>query len=149
MIVRVARTLERSDRQSLLAEALATRATALARLGRHSAALAAFQRAITLCKHIGSMSRAAHVALTLVQEVGDSLTVADRTRPISGRTLREEIYALEHDLIKQALEVNDGSITFAARSLGMTYQNLDYALNMRHKDLLKKRTPVRRRPRKQ
>lgn len=143
------RTLEGSDRQSLLAEALATHGTALARLGRHSAALAAFQRAIALSQHIGSISRAAHVALTLVQEIGEVLTVAESARPISGRTLSEEIRALEHDLIKQALEQFEGSITYAAHGLGMTYQNLDYALNTRHKDLLKKRTPVRRRPRKQ
>ena len=143
------RTLEGSDRQSLLAEALATHGTALARLGRHSAALVAFQRAIAVSQHIGSMSRAAHVALTLVQELGDRLTVAESTLPISGRTLSEDLRALEHDLIKQALEQSEGSITYAARSLGMTYQNLDYALNTRHKDLLKKRAPVRRRPRKQ
>jgi tetratricopeptide (TPR) repeat protein len=142
-------TLENSDRQSLLAEALATHGTALARLGSHGAALAAFQRAIAVCEHIGSISRAAHIALALVQEIGANLTGAEGARPISGRTLSEELRALEHDLIKQALELNDGSITYAARSLGMTYQNLDYALNSRHKDLLKKRTPVRRRQRKQ
>lgn len=142
------RTLEDSDRQSLLAEALATHGTALARLGRYSAALAAFQRAIAITQHIGSINRAAHVALTLVQEIGERLTVAEGARPISGRTLSDELRAVEHDLIKHALEECEGSVTYAARRLGMTYQNLDYALNTRHKDLLKQRTPARRRRRK-
>ena len=142
------RTLDGSDRQSLLAEALATHGTALARLGRHSAALSTFQRAIAVSQHIGGISRAAHIAFALVQELGEVLTVAESTRAISGRTLNDELRALEHDLIKQALEQSEGSITYAACILGMSYQNLDYAINTRHKDLLKKRTPVRRRPRK-
>ena len=86
---------------------------------------------------------------TAFQELGQRLTVPEETRPISGRTLSEELRSVEHDLIKKALEESEGSITYAARSLGMTYQNLDYALKTRHKDLLKKRTPVRRRSRKQ
>ena len=40
-------------------------------------------------------------------------------------------------------------MTYAARSLGMSYQALNYMLKTRHKDLLKERTPVRRRKRKQ
>lgn len=54
------RILENSDRQSLLAEALATHGTALARLGSHSAALAAFQRAIAVSQQIGSANRVTH-----------------------------------------------------------------------------------------
>lgn len=105
------RTLDGSDRQSLLAEALATHGTALARLRRYDAALATFQRAIAVCERIGAISRAAHIALAMVQELGEWLTVADNTRPISGRTLSEELRALEHDLIEQALEQSEAHLT--------------------------------------
>jgi tetratricopeptide (TPR) repeat protein len=142
------RSLEHTDRQSLLAEALITHGIALARLGRDSAALAAFQRAIAVSQLIGALNRAAEASFTAFQEMGQRLTVAEETRPVSGRTLSEELRSVEHDLMKKALEESEGSITYAARSLGMSYQNLDYALKTRHKDLLKKRTPVRRRPRK-
>jgi tetratricopeptide (TPR) repeat protein len=141
------RSLENSERQSLLAEALITHGIALARLGRDSAALAAFQRAIAVSQLIDASNRAAEASFTAFLELGERLTVAEETRPISGRTLSEELRAVEHDLIKKALEESEGSITYAARSLGMTYQNLGYALKTRHKDLLKKRTPVRRRSR--
>jgi len=143
------RSLENRERQSLLAEALITHGIALARLGRDSAALAAFQRAIAVSQLIGASNRAAEASFTAFLELGERLTVAEETRPICGRTLSEELRAVEHDLIKKALEESEGSITYAARSLGMTYQNLDYALKTRHKDLLKQRTPVRRRSRKQ
>jgi len=142
------RILENSDRQSLLAEALTTHATALARLGQYGIALASFRRALALSEQIGTFNRAADVALTMFREIGDRLAVVEAAKPVSGRTLSEQVHALEHDVIKHALDAFQGSITYAARSLGMTYQNLNHALNTRHKDLIKVRTPVRRRPRK-
>ena len=142
------RVFEKSDRQSLLAESLTTHGIALARLGYYSAALATFRRAIDLSKQIGSLRRAAEVALTLLDELSDRLVVVEKAKPISGRKLSAERKSLEHDLIKHALEVADGSITYAARSLGMSHQTLNYMLETRHRDLLKKRSPVRRRPRK-
>lgn len=53
----------------------------------------------------------------------------------------------EHEL-KQAFEGAQGGVTFAARTLGMSYQRLTQKLKTEHKDLIKVRTPVRRRPRK-
>ncbi len=142
------RILENSDRQSLLAEALTTHGTALARLRHYSAALAIFRRALDLSQHINDRNRAADVALTVFQELGDRLAVVEEPRPVTGRNLTEEVRSLEHDLIKHALEANQGSITYAAYALGMSYQALTYMLKTRHKDLFKERTPVRRRPRK-
>jgi tetratricopeptide (TPR) repeat protein len=142
------RVLEKSDRQSLLAESLTTHGIALARLGYYSTALAAFRRAIDLSRQVGTVHRAAEIALTVFQELGDRLVVVEKTKPISGRKLSAERKSLEHELIKHALDVAQGSITYAARSLGMSHQTLNYMLHTRHKDLLKERTPVRRRPRK-
>jgi tetratricopeptide (TPR) repeat protein len=50
-------------------------------------------------------------------------------------------------LIGQALDESEGSITGAAKLLGMRYQTLSYLLNTRHKRLLKKRTPAKKRKR--
>ena len=142
------RTLEHSDRPSLLAEALKRHGTALARLGNYSAALGAFRRAIDLHQEIDSLNRAADVALTLVQELGEQLAIKG-TITTSGRTLDEEVFLIEHELIKQALENAQGRVTFAARTLGMSYQRLTHKLKTEHKDLLKDRSPVRHRIRKQ
>lgn len=142
------RALEKSDMQLPLVESLTTHGTALARIGNYGAALSTFRRAIDGSQQIGCLNRAGQAALTLFQEIGDRLAVHEKGIVITGRSLNEEIQSLEHDLIKHALEVNEGSVTRAANSLGVSYQELHYMLNTRHKDLLSKRTPVRRRPRK-
>lgn len=142
------RILENSESPSLLAEALTTRGIALARLGYYSAAFTAFRRAIDLSQRIGSINRAAETSLTVFREMGERLAVVEGVRPISGRKLSAEVRSLEHDLIEHALEAAQGSVTHAARSLGMTHQALEYMLETRHKDLFKKRTPIRHRPKK-
>lgn len=136
------RTLETSDRPSLLAEALKRHGMALARLGHYSTALNAFRRAIDLSQD--SFNRASDIALTAFQELGDRLAVKDAITT-SGRPLNEEIFLLEHDLIKHALENAQGRVTFAARTLGMSYQRLTHKLQTKHKDLLKDRSPLRHR----
>jgi len=142
------RALENSDRQSLLAEALTTHGAALARLGQYGAALSTFRRALDLSEQIGNPSRAAEIALTVFREMGDRLAVLDDAKPVSGRRLTDQVHALEHDVIKHALEAFDGSVTYAAQSLGMSYQNLNNVLSTRHKDLLKYRTPISHRKRR-
>ena len=51
----------------------------------------------------------------------------------------------EREMIRQALARANGSVTHAARSLKLSYQGLTYILQSRHRDLLKERTPIRRR----
>jgi tetratricopeptide (TPR) repeat protein len=140
------RTLESSDRPSLLAEALKRHGMALARLGHYSPALNAFRRAIDLSQD--SLNRAADIALTAFQELGDRLAVKEAVTT-SGRPLNEEIFLLEHSLIKHALENAQGRVTFAARTLGMSYQRLTHKLQTKHKDLLKDRSPLRHRSKAQ
>lgn len=127
------RTLETRDRPSLLAEALKRHGMALARLGHYSAALNAFRRAIDLSQD--SLNRAADVALTSFQELGERLAVKGAVTT-SGRPLDEEVFLLEHELIKYALDGAEGRVTFAARTLGMSYQRLTHKLRTKHKDLL-------------
>jgi hypothetical protein len=45
------------------------------------------------------------------------------------------------------LDQVDGRVTHAASLLEMRYQSLAYIIERRHPDLLKKRTPIRRRQR--
>lgn len=138
-------TLEARDRPSLLAEALKRHGMALARLGHYSPALNAFRRAIDLSQD--NFNRAADIALTAFQELGDRLAVKEAVTT-SGRPLNEEIFLLEHSLIKHALENAQGRVTFAARTLGMSYQRLTHKLQTKHKDLLKDRNPATKRHKK-
>ena len=62
--------------------------------------------------------------------------------------LRAELVKRERDLIREALTKVNGKITYAAELLGIRYQTLAFLIETKHPDLLKKRTPVRRRPRK-
>jgi tetratricopeptide (TPR) repeat protein len=57
---------------------------------------------------------------------------------------------LKHEgtLIKKALVQANGSVTHASSLLGVSYQALCYMIENRHKDLLKDRTPIKRRAKK-
>ena len=62
--------------------------------------------------------------------------------------LEEEVLKFERGRISEALAKVNGKVTHAAKLLGLNYQKLAYIIETRHPDLLKNRTPVRRRPRK-
>ncbi|HEY6120054.1 MAG TPA: tetratricopeptide repeat protein, partial [Pyrinomonadaceae bacterium] len=61
--------------------------------------------------------------------------------------LEDEVLRYEGDLIKRALESSGGSVTRAARLLGITHQGLAFILNGRQKSLLGARKPVKPRRR--
>ena len=63
--------------------------------------------------------------------------------------LGEEVLKFEGGLIKDTLAKVNGSVTHAAKLLGISYQRLAYVIESRHKDLIKERSPVRRRSRKE
>jgi tetratricopeptide (TPR) repeat protein len=62
-----------------------------------------------------------------------------------GFSLDAEVMRYEGNLIRQALESSGGSVTRAARLLGVTHQGLAFILNGRHNNLMSVRTPVKRR----
>ncbi|HEX5883546.1 MAG TPA: tetratricopeptide repeat protein, partial [Pyrinomonadaceae bacterium] len=64
-----------------------------------------------------------------------------------GFSLDAEVLRYEGSLIRKALEDSGGSVTRAARMLGVTHQGLAFILNGRHSDLLSIRTPVKKRRR--
>ena len=74
------------------------------------------------------------------------------TKPLDlDQTLREyeqKLRDAEHDLIKEALIQAEGSVVHAARLMGRSYQGVTWLIANKYPDLLKKRTPIRRRPRK-
>ncbi len=61
------------------------------------------------------------------------------------RDLQKEMLRYEGALIKQALAKTNGRLTEAASQLTVSYQALAYIIEVRHKDLLTERSPIRRR----
>ncbi|MDQ2920244.1 MAG: hypothetical protein M3R52_01310 [Acidobacteriota bacterium] len=74
----------------------------------------------------------------------------DATEAILNKScdLQREVLKFEGGLIQRALAQANGSVTRAASLLGMSYQALAYVIESRHKDLLKERSPIRRRSRR-
>lgn len=142
------RNQEKTGRHALVAEALTTHGRALARLERYGTSLSAFRRAIALYEHSGSMNRAAEAALAAFQEIGEHLAASEHEQLMSGRPLGQDKLAIEHHVIKLALKQAKGRVSEAARLAGMSWQGLAYALRTRHQDLLKDRTPERKRKRR-
>lgn len=94
--------------------------------------------------------RLADAADRIVAGVDTQFTADEATEILSGAGgLREKLRRYEEVVIKRALAQVNGSVTHAASLLEMNYQSLAYIIENRHPHLLKERTPVRRRPRKQ
>jgi DNA-binding NtrC family response regulator/tetratricopeptide (TPR) repeat protein len=72
---------------------------------------------------------------------------ASLLEPWAGCSLREEVLRYESQIVRLALESAGGSVTHAARMLGITHQRLCAMLQSRHKSLLlaKKATRPRKR----
>jgi tetratricopeptide (TPR) repeat protein len=139
-------TLEQGGHYSILAEAQITHGMALARLGYYRQSLSAFQRAIEVSELSGALNRAGEAALTMIEELGEHLTADERQADSKENVaLVEEMRHYEHSLIRGALLKAEGSVTRAARLLGVSHQRLIYIIKKRHKDLLSVRTPAKRR----
>ena len=72
---------------------------------------------------------------------------SEAAEPWPGCSLEQEVLQFEGELIKRALVTSGGSVTRAARLLGITHQGLAFILQGRHKSLLPSRTPARPRRR--
>ena len=207
------KVLRGGDEQSILAAALTTHATTLARSGKHSEALAMLDNAMALAGQAGDAESGGIAALAMIEELSSVLSPADLRNyyksaesalthsqhaaikvrvgacarivlaaedapsigvrdasitaatqnagpgngstgqtpvpemELANRSLEEQVLLYEGRLIRQALEASDGSVTRAARMLGVTHQGLAFILNGRHKSLLAARKPVKRRRR--
>ncbi|MFN2515188.1 MAG: tetratricopeptide repeat protein [Pyrinomonadaceae bacterium] len=180
------RTLEKGDGLSLLAEALITQGTALARLGKEQDARASLDRAISISETAGDGHSSARAYLVMIEELQNSLGAGEAanlyrkadqrignatdkatlarlrkcasialnsslangpTEQSTGENLEQQLLYFEAQLIKKALDEANGSITRAARVLGVTHQGLAYIISTRHEKLMWLRRPVRTRRR--
>jgi transcriptional regulator with PAS, ATPase and Fis domain len=95
---------------------------------------------------------AADESAVITAETVEALTLS--RAPVGGKaarwegcSLEEEVVRYEGELIKRALEAEKGSVTRAARLLGVTHQGLAFILQGRQKHLLHARNPIKRRRR--
>lgn len=70
-------SLEAGGEQALLAEALATRGVALARLCRHAEARRSLERAVETAEHGGDSEGAGQAAIIIVEELGEQTTARE------------------------------------------------------------------------
>jgi tetratricopeptide (TPR) repeat protein len=93
--------------------------------------------------------RLADVAGRVVDSIQTELSADEATAIVLGEPggLRAQLEKHERVVIKRALDEVNGRVTHAASLLDMRYQSLAYIIERRHPDLLKKRTPIRRRQR--
>lgn len=91
--------------------------------------------------------RLADVASRVVASIHTELSTDEATEILLSEPggLRAQLEKHERVVIKRALDEVDGRVTHAASLLDMRYQSLAYIIERRHPDLLKKRTPIRRR----
>jgi DNA-binding NtrC family response regulator len=131
---------------ALLAEALITHGRALARLCRYDHARSTFRRAVEVAQQTDATNRAGEAALAMVEELGEHLTT-DGIPEKAECILDDEMKRHEAELIRQALGRAAGSVTRAARMLGITHQRLTYLLEHRHTELIADRKPIVKRRR--
>lgn len=177
------------DQQASLAAALTTYATVVARLERHSEALAMLNEAVDISGLAGNPEQGAIASLTIIEELSSILSppeirahyesavaalrnsqhaairfrLGECARTVLANdaavpaaeseafsmtgSLDENVLRYEGELIRQALIAADGSVTRAARILGVTHQGLAFILNGRQKNLLSSRKPAKPRRR--
>jgi tetratricopeptide (TPR) repeat protein len=143
------RVQEKGGNTFLLTEALITYGRVLARTKRYGESLATFRRTVALSDQAGLVNRATEAMVAVFRELGEYLAVSEGGQLLSGFALGQDRLSRERELIKLALEQSKGKISPAARSLGVSWQWLSYALRTRFPDLQHYRTPARPRKRKE
>ena len=103
---------------------------------------------VSIKNRLGECARRVLAATLAEPTTADASQGATEAAPLQpGFSLDSEVLRYEGALIRRALEESGGSVTRAARLLGVTHQGLAFILNGRHSDLLSIRTPVKRRRR--
>ena len=80
---------------------------------------------------------------TVQSEEASAAISADGESAGESKSFQQQVWELERQIITAALEETGGSVTSAARKLGLTHQGLCYIINFRHKELLAVRKPLR------
>jgi tetratricopeptide (TPR) repeat protein len=181
VINEVVKALASGGEQALLADALTTKGTILARLGHAKRSINAFNNAIEIGERAGAECCAGLAAISLIEEHGKDLSIheifdayrnADRllaqtqdnevikrlracartfARRLCERSpefrLPDAVLEYEAHFIEQALKEEKGSVTRAAKKLGITHQGLAFILESRQQKLFGQRTPPTKRRR--
>lgn len=100
---------------------------------------------LSLKTRLGECAR--RVLLIALDNANKATPAATDVALTPGFSLDSEVLRYEGNLIRRALEESGGSVTRAARLLGVTHQGLAFILNGRHSDLQSIRSPVKRRRR--
>jgi len=100
---------------------------------------------LSLKTRLGECAR--RVLLLALETATEATPAATGVALTPGFSLDTEVLRYEGSLIRRALEESGGSVTRAARLLGVTHQGLAFILNGRHSDLLSIRSPVKHRRR--
>jgi tetratricopeptide (TPR) repeat protein len=111
---------------------------------------AVYQRAyqwLAASQHLQTLQRLLKAANQVLSAGSDSERASEKPEASRQGTLREVIRNYEREIIRQALHQSEGSITHAARLLGISYQALSNLLQGRHRDLLHERKPAKPRKR--
>jgi tetratricopeptide (TPR) repeat protein len=145
IVLSALRVQEKHGNVYLITEALITYGRVLARSKRYAPALGTFRRAIELADSAGLAHRAAEAIVATYRELGSHLVISDGGQLLSGHGVGQDKLAMEHEVIRLALDQTNGWVTRAARLVGMSHQGLAYALRTRHQDLLHMRKPARQR----
>ena len=99
---------------------------------------------VVIRSRLGASARAVLNAETRTSDAPEEMLPEAASSNLS---LEEQVLRYEGELIKRALEISDGSVTRAARLLGVTHQGLAFILNGRQKNLLPSRRPAKPRRR--
>ncbi len=112
---------------------------------------AVYQRAyhwLSTSQHSQTLQRLLKAANQVLTAASSNQTESEKPETSRQGTLKEMMLNYEREIIRQALRQSEGSITQAARLLGINYQTLSNALQNRHRDLLHERNPAKTRPRR-
>ncbi|MDQ1727955.1 MAG: MalT-like region [Pyrinomonadaceae bacterium] len=103
--------------------------------------------ALAHSQHPGTNFRLGECARLVLDTEENNAAAATPEPDPSKASLEEQVLSYEGELIKRALQASDGSVTRAARLLGVTHQGLAFILNGRQKNLLPSRKPAKPRRR--
>lgn len=117
------RALEKGGRLSLLAEALTTHGTALARLQLHDHARQTLYRAIEVAQQSGALNDAGLAALVLIEELGEHLET-DELRTVYARA-DSWLEATQHLPTLQRLRWAAGRVLDLGQKRGATTEDAD------------------------
>lgn len=112
---------------------------------RTAESLLANSQNLSIKNRLGECAR--RVLSIAIEQQKEATPAATEVALTPGFSLDTEVLRYEGNLIRRALEESGGSVTRAARLLGVTHQGLAFILNGRHSDLQSVRTPVKRRRR--